>query len=37
MKLCSLSIAASIVATYAFAQQPIENIAESELPSLLTI
>jgi amidohydrolase len=37
MKVCSLSIAASIVATYAFAQQPIENIAESELPSLLAI
>ena len=37
MKVCSLSIAASIVATYAFAQQPIENIAESELPSLLAV
>jgi amidohydrolase len=33
----SLSIAASIVATYTFAQQPIENIAVSELPSLLAI
>jgi amidohydrolase len=33
MKVCSLSI----VATYAFAQQPIENIAESELPSLLAV
>src|SRR6266566_6068742 len=37
MKVCSLSIAASIVASYAFAQQPIENIAGSELPSLLAI
>ncbi len=37
MKVCSLSIAASIVAGYAFAQQPIENIAESELPSLLAV
>src|SRR6266436_2039733 len=37
MKVCSLSIAASIVATYAFAQQPIENIAKSELPSLLVV
>jgi amidohydrolase len=37
MKVCSLSIAASIIATYAFAQQPIENIAESELPSLLAV
>jgi amidohydrolase len=37
MKVCSLSIAASIVATYAFAQQPIENIAQSELPSLLAV
>ena len=37
MKVCSLSIAASIVATYAFAQQPIENIPESELPSLLAV
>ncbi|HEU5245815.1 MAG TPA: amidohydrolase [Candidatus Udaeobacter sp.] len=37
MKVCSLSIAASIVATYAFAQQPVENIAESELPSLLAV
>jgi hippurate hydrolase len=37
MKVCSLSIAASIVATYAFAQQPIENIAEGELPSLLAV
>src|SRR5438046_2914781 len=37
MKVWSLSIAASIVATYAFGQQPIENIAESELPSLLAV
>src|SRR6266513_2002297 len=37
MKVCSLSIAASIVASYAFAQQPIENIAGSELPSLLAV
>src|SRR6266702_5475263 len=37
MNFCSLSIAASIVATYAFAQQPIENIARSELPSLLVV
>ncbi len=37
MKIWSLSIAASIVATYAFAQQPIENIAQSELPSLLAV
>jgi amidohydrolase len=37
MKICSLSIAALIVATCAFAQQPIENIAESELPSLLAV
>src|SRR6266581_5053356 len=37
MKVWSLSIAASIVATYAFAQQPIENIAQSELPSLLAV
>jgi hippurate hydrolase len=37
VKICSLSIAASIVATYAFAQQAIENIAESELPSLLAV
>src|SRR6266536_6443101 len=37
MKVCLLSIAASIVAGYAFAQQPIENIAESELPSLLAV
>jgi amidohydrolase len=37
MKACSLSIAASIVATCAFAHQPIENIAESELPSLLAV
>src|SRR6266700_7929665 len=37
MKICSLSIAASIVATYAFAQQPIENIAQSEVPSLLAV
>jgi hypothetical protein len=33
MNFCSLSIAA----TYAFAQQPIENIAECELPSLLAV
>ena len=37
MKICSLSIAALIVATYAFAQQPIENIADNELPSLLAV
>src|SRR6266487_3741944 len=37
MNFCSLSIVASIVATYAFAQQPIENIAKSELPSLLVV
>ena len=37
MKVCSLSIAASIVASYAFAQQPIENIAQSEVPSLLAV
>ena len=37
MKVCSLSIVASIVATYTFAQQPIENIAESELSSLLVV
>jgi hypothetical protein len=37
MNSCSLSIVASIVATYAFAQQPIENIAESELASLLAV
>ncbi len=37
MKIWSLSIAASIVATCAFAQQPIENIAQSELPSLLAV
>ncbi len=37
MKICSLSIVASIVATCAIAQQPIETIAESELPSLLAI
>jgi amidohydrolase len=37
MNSCSLSIVASIVATYAFAQQPIENIAGSELPSLLAV
>ena len=37
MNSCSLSIVASIVATCAFAQQAIENIAESELPSLLAV
>ncbi len=37
MKIWSLSIAASIVASYAFAQQPIENIAQSEVPSLLAV
>src|SRR6266581_1117011 len=37
MKVCSFSLAASIVASYAFAQQPIENIAGSELPSLLAV
>lgn len=37
MKISSLSIAASIIATYAFAQQPIENVAQSELPALLAI
>jgi amidohydrolase len=37
MNSCSLSIVASIVATHAFAQHPIENIAESELPSLLAV
>src|SRR6266704_1954396 len=37
MKVWSLSIAASIVATYAFGQQAIENIAESELPSFLAV
>jgi amidohydrolase len=37
MNSCSLSIAASIIASYAFAQQSIENIAESELPSLLAV
>jgi hippurate hydrolase len=37
MKVCSLSIAASIIATHAFAQQPIASIAQSELPSLLAV